>query len=307
MLRLRLHTRVLGTLLTMVAAVSAVGAFLAVNQFTHLLFDGFHDRSIAYVQAFASSIAPWLDPIDEDMLRATSRLMMAGSALFIRLELDGQLLLDERPEELRELALETGDSPAAATASAGRLPDGSVYLDVIAPISTGPGGTIRIGIDQTAVVLQARHTTLLAAGAAVLFDLLLMGTILWGVLRTKASEGEAAPTGRATRVTVGRLTVDIDAKTTTLDGRPVALTPKQFTLLRFLAERADRVCSDEEILEGVWPDSSYADSKDVKQYVYLLRRRLAAIDPREKARIATVPGFGYKLVSALVDREMTDD
>ena len=310
MLRLRLRARSQGTVLFVVATLSAIGAFLAVHQFTDLLFDAFRDRSIAYVQAFATSIDPWLDPLDPDMLRAASSLMMAGSPMFIRLELDGEVILDELPEEYRgadvEQAPESAGAVSATTATWSRLPDGAPFLDVSAPIFGTSGGFVRIGIDPAAAALQSRHIALLAAGAAVLFVLLVSGAVLWSAhhAQTGKSDSEAATSRR--RV-VGPLVVDLDAKEVTLGGESVALTPKQFHLLAFLATRADRVCSDREILESVWPDSPYADGKDVKQYVYLVRRRLAVIDPAEKARIETVPGFGYKLVSALVDPEMTVD
>ncbi|MBN1858320.1 winged helix-turn-helix transcriptional regulator, partial [Candidatus Bipolaricaulota bacterium] len=287
----------LGTVFGVVAAICAVGAFFAVREYTNLLFDAFRERSIGYVQAFVASIDPWLDPVDEDMLRLASHLMMAGSPLFIRLEIDGQPILDERPNAVRDLALEISESPSSATANLRSLPDGSTYLDVIVPISGISSGYGRIGIDRTTVVLQARHTALLAMGSAVLFLLIVLGGIVWAVRRPQEKRVDSGINLDPAQLTVGPLAVDLDAKGVMLDGVPVPLTPKQFRLLSFLAERADRVCSDEEILEGVWPDSPYADGKDVKQYIYLVRSRLAAVDPREKTRIKTVPGFGYMLVS----------
>ena len=95
-------------------------------------------------------------------------------------------------------------------------------------------------------------------------------------------------------------------KRVTLKGEGVDLTPKQFALLEFLAERSDRVVSEEEIVDGVWAGSHYADSKDVKQYVYLVRNRLSKADPGGRDLITTVPGFGYRLTSDPVDGELTD-
>jgi len=89
----------------------------------------------------------------------------------------------------------------------------------------------------------------------------------------------------------------------TLAGVPVPLPPKQYALLRLLASEPERVFTEEEILAAVWPDSPYADSKDIKQCVYLLRRRLG----KEGGRIVVnVPGFGYKLaVSEDIDADLT--
>ena len=305
------RTRTFGMVFLVVVAATAVGVLFAIREYTDLLFNAFRDRSIAYVQAFATSIDPWLVPVDEDMLRAASQLMMAGSALFIELEVDGQPILDEHPEGLQQSTLETIEPPLAAKADWSRHPDGSSFLDVIAPIPGASNGYVRIGIDRATGVLQARHTALLASGAALLFVLVVLGAIVWAVRRTRTADDSGPDFGSASRsatqLIAGPLAVDLDAKAVTLNGDLIALTPKQFRLLSFLVERADRVCSDQEILEGVWPNSPYADGKDVKQYVYLVRRRLTDVDPREKTRIETVPGFGYMLVSTPVDREMTDD
>ena len=73
------------------------------------------------------------------------------------------------------------------------------------------------------------------------------------------------------------------------------LTPKQFALLSLLAASPGRVFSDEEIIDAVWPASAYADGKDVKQYVYLLRRRLSQTGGEGSEIIVNVPGFGYRL------------
>ncbi len=311
MLRLRLRATGLGIVLLLIAVFSAIGAFLAVHEFTNLLFDAFRDRSIAYVQAFATSIDPWLDPLDVDMLRAASTLMMAGSSLFVCLEADGEAIVHELPEGLQEGGLErraeASGLTSSTTAAWSRLPDGSRFLDVTAPLSGVSRGFVRIGIDPAAVALQSRHTAVLAAGAAALFALLVSGAILWSARRPEAGVSDADSVQEPRRLVTGSLAIDLDAKAVTLGGKPVALTPKQFHLLRFLAGRADRVCSDREILDAVWPGSAYADGKDVKQYIYLVRRRLAAVDAREKGRIETVPGFGYRLVSTLVDREMTGE
>ena len=95
---------------------------------------------------------------------------------------------------------------------------------------------------------------------------------------------------------MGALEIFEDQKHVRLFGEPVRLSPKQFAFLRLLASAPGRVFSDREILREVWPDSQYANSKDVKQYVYLVRQRLGKVRPGAEGMIVTVPGFGYKLV-----------
>jgi DNA-binding winged helix-turn-helix (wHTH) protein len=55
------------------------------------------------------------------------------------------------------------------------------------------------------------------------------------------------------------------------------------------------VFSEAEILAAAWPDSPYADARDIKQYIYLLRRRLSDVRSDGRDVIVTVPGFGYRL------------
>ena len=50
----------------------------------------------------------------------------------------------------------------------------------------------------------------------------------------------------------------------------------------------------------MWADSRYANSRDVKQYVYLIRRRLAAAGLPADEILANEPGLGYRLVADAV-------
>lgn len=295
-----------------VVVTTAGGAFLAVREYDALLFDAFRERSIAYVQAFIASTRPWLDPVHPDMLRAASRMLLVGSTLYVELLVGGEVVVQERVDGSIPLARDDGDPFPGVRAEKRILSeDGEWVLEVTVPIvalssETGEGSG-RAGIDPTALRVQTRNTALLAAAATLLFDITVLGAVFWGMRPSRSSiTAEFSAALRAPRV-AGPLVVDADQKTITLSGHPVALTPKQFSLLAFLAENVDRVCSDREILEAVWADSPYADSKDVKQYVYLVRRRLATIDSNERNRIQTVPGFGYKLISGAIDSALTDE
>ena len=73
------------------------------------------------------------------------------------------------------------------------------------------------------------------------------------------------------------------------------LTPKAFDLLRFLVDRADRVVTQEEILEAVWP-GTYVNPEVVKKYVLEIRKVLG--DPRDKPMfIETVHKRGYQFIA----------
>jgi two-component system, OmpR family, KDP operon response regulator KdpE len=94
----------------------------------------------------------------------------------------------------------------------------------------------------------------------------------------------------------GELEIDDAQKRVRVRGREVALSPKEYELLKLLASQPGRVFSDEEIIRHVWPEGGLASSTDVKRYIYLLRQKIEA-DPKNPALVLTVPGFGYKLAA----------
>ena len=96
-----------------------------------------------------------------------------------------------------------------------------------------------------------------------------------------------------TVVRAGDLALDMATMRATVNGVPVALSSKEFLLLRFLAVHADRAVSRSEILEEVWGTVRNIDQTIVDQYVKYLRRKLEPLEAKEKIR--TVRGVGYEL------------
>jgi DNA-binding winged helix-turn-helix (wHTH) protein/tetratricopeptide (TPR) repeat protein len=79
----------------------------------------------------------------------------------------------------------------------------------------------------------------------------------------------------------------------------IRLTPKAFDVLRFLIDRAERVVTQEEILEAVWP-GIYVNPEVVKKYILEIRRVLG--DSRDKsAFIQTVHKRGYQFIARVRD------
>jgi len=293
-----------------VVLVTALALILAVRGYNTLLEETFYDRSVAYVQAFAASAEAWVEPLNVEMLRSAARFMLVGSALFVQIEIAGDLVIDER-EETDALGSPTDPSPSSSAGKALRLPSGRTYLDVSAPLSVWSEavGSVRMGIDTTSIVVRGRSMALTGTGVAIGVDALVLVLLFWshrGRARKEEGVGYASQGTVPAPIVVGDLRIDQATKRVTLKGKEVELTPKQFALLEFLAQRLDRVVSEQEIVNGVWAGSHYADSKDVKQYVYLVRKRLAKADPGGRDLIATVPGFGYRLTSDSDDGELTD-
>ena len=65
------------------------------------------------------------------------------------------------------------------------------------------------------------------------------------------------------------------------------LTPKAFDVLRYLVERADRLVTQDEILEGLWPET-YVNPEGVRKYILEIRKVLGD-QSRQPLFIATVP------------------
>ncbi len=94
-------------------------------------------------------------------------------------------------------------------------------------------------------------------------------------------------------VTVGRLQLDSLSLSVKVDSRPVAMSPKEFTLLRLLAGQSGQIVSRQRILEEVWGGVDNIDPNIVDQYISYLRRK---IDSAEAGvRIVTLRGKGYSL------------
>jgi DNA-binding winged helix-turn-helix (wHTH) protein len=292
-----------------VVAATAIGATWGILSYRSVLDEAFADRSLAYVQAFAASTTPWLSPPNPEMLEAASRFMLVGSALYVQIVLNGEAAVEERTTPFLNAELPVLPTPESAIIERRRSRGTPVHLDVIVPLPSLPEGPayVRIGIDEATARARKRSATLAGAGIGLSVDLVLLG-LLWWLLPKEQSEPTTPGTTKERTMprVVGDLAIDPLKRRVTLAGTPVKLTPKQFALLEFLASEPDRVYSDREIVAAVWADSPYADSKDVKQYVYLLRRRLAEVDDGGARLIVTVPGFGYKLISASIDEALTD-
>jgi DNA-binding response OmpR family regulator len=90
--------------------------------------------------------------------------------------------------------------------------------------------------------------------------------------------------------------VDVAGREVRVEGRPVALTPKEFDLLVVLARNRGRVFGRETLLQQVWGYDYLGDSRTVDVHVQRLRRKLEA-DPRHPRYLLTVHGIGYKFAA----------
>lgn len=99
---------------------------------------------------------------------------------------------------------------------------------------------------------------------------------------------------RTPRLEVDGLVLDPAARLATLDGAPLDLAPREFDLLRYLAERPGEVVTKRELLSEVWQQAWGGSDKTIDVHLSWLRRKLGetAAEPRF---LHTVRGVGVRL------------
>jgi DNA-binding response OmpR family regulator len=92
---------------------------------------------------------------------------------------------------------------------------------------------------------------------------------------------------------VGAVRLDVHSRRVWVNGREVALRPKEFDLLAVLVERVGRMVTREDLMALVWDENWFGATKTLDVHVSALRRKLAehGEDPR---RISTLRGRGYR-------------
>lgn len=107
-------------------------------------------------------------------------------------------------------------------------------------------------------------------------------------LLRRSAVGATAPAGL---LTAGALELDVERYELRLSKKPVALTGKEFELLKILWAARGKVLSREDVLERVWGIDRAADidTRTVDQHVARIRAKLGV----EKKRLRTVKSVGY--------------
>ena len=293
---------VIGVCLIALLVVGALVTRREISQCRNSEYAAFTDQGVQLAGVFARAAGAWLERGDLDALDDAASLLLAGSAQYLRISVQSVVVLDMRQEDFDEgwllPAVNQDTGQVRKTTYVLRLEG----LDIAVPIEveawgvTDPG-LVQIGFSDSQarnrVAGVQRLVLLLASGAwlAVAFVAVLLVWML--MLRQRL----ASPTveDASPRMTCGALVIDTDACTAQLNDRPIELAPKMFELLVFLARQPHKTFSDAELLDALWSEAPYAASGDVKQCIYMLRRRLGTAHPDPKQIIVNVKGFGYTL------------
>ena len=189
------------------------------------------------------------------------------------------------------------DGPAALDRARTVKPD-IVVLDVMMPGMDGFGLLKRLradGIDAPALFLSARDSVedkvngLTVGGDDYVtkpFSLEEVIARIEVLLKRSGFNGQQ----EQTRITFADLELDDETHEVWKAGELVALSPTEFTLLRYFMVNAGVVLSKPRILDHVWHYDFGGDVNVVESYVSYLRRK---VDTGEKRLIHTLRGVGY--------------
>ena len=108
------------------------------------------------------------------------------------------------------------------------------------------------------------------------------------------------PVANATQIRAGDLVIDELQHSAYRGAELIPLTPREFTLLSYLARHANRVLTRGQLMQHVWPDGTEVASNVLDTYIHHLRDKLEV--PGGSSVIQTIRGVGYALRAPEAER-----
>lgn len=218
------------------------------------------------------------------------------------------LLVDADPEFTKELARELGaQGIEAVIADQGRsalqcyFEADAVLLNLTLPDINGFQVCQRIRASSTVpiIILSGRedefdHVVALTIGADAYVVKPYRLRVLVARIEAAVRRAQGVWSPRVVREVrqFGALRIDCHLRQVMVDGREVALTPKEFHLLVFLTSEPGRTFSREQIMGEVWGYEGTCDTRTLGVHMVSLRRKLGC-----SVRIETVRGVGFRSVA----------
>ena len=120
------------------------------------------------------------------------------------------------------------------------------------------------------------------------FNILELKARIRALLRRAGSTGKSA----ASTLTIGSITLDLDARNAYRGDTLADLTAKEFDVIEFLMRNPNRVYSREALLDTIWAYEYRSDIRTVDVHIRRLREKLE-LNPAEPQYIMTKWGVGY--------------
>jgi DNA-binding response OmpR family regulator len=96
-------------------------------------------------------------------------------------------------------------------------------------------------------------------------------------------------------LTIGKLSLDLERHKLTRGSKTFPLTPKEFSLLKILMERAGQLVTRKVLMREVWETDYMGDTRTLDVHIRWLREKVED-NPGKPQRIKTARGEGYKIV-----------
>ena len=222
---------------------------------------------------------------DEPMVRDVLARYLSKGGFEVELAADGQAAIDAFNREEPDLVLLDLMLPKIEGLEVFRLIRSRADSPVIMLTARGAETDRVVGLEMGADDYVAKPFSPAEVVARV-------QAVLRRIDRNAASR-ETASGSAAEPIEADRLRIDPAAHEVTLDGQTLALTPKEFDLLHFLAANPRQAFSRIHLLEEVWDLACTADPSTVTVHIRRLREKIEP-DPSSPETLVTVWGVGYR-------------
>ena len=123
----------------------------------------------------------------------------------------------------------------------------------------------------------------------------LMARVKANLRRTVSQSEEKEPSGGD--INIGEISINTERYELKKNGKPIELTLREFELVKYLAEKPNRICTRDTILREVWGYEYVGDDRTVDVTISRLRDKIED-NPGEPKYIMTRRGVGYYFFKA---------
>jgi two-component system, OmpR family, KDP operon response regulator KdpE len=161
---------------------------------------------------------------------------------------------------------------------------------------------IRKSSDALILVLSARHAdhekaNLLDAGADDYVTKPFSTLELKARVRAMQRRLHTSRPADATTIENGALRMDLEARTLSIDGRRLHLTPTEWDLVRVLMLNAGKTMTHRQLFSAVWTGRRFGDAQQyLRVHIANVRRKIET-NPLDPSYIITEPGVGYRFAA----------